>query len=220
MLLAATGLPEVKAALAPVVGAIAPRGALGYVVLFGLLESARALPRAAQPLRRGHRRVHGARRTRDSAAGDARRRGDGRRASAERVRPHEHPKCLGRELHRRASRTSCYVLTLPYQVAVAHARDARGCRRRTRPLRPGGVAFRRTTRSGGAGVPGARVAAVGGAHLRRSRTPKTRSPRLRPRTCSAKSPTVGQASERLPFRRIPRPRTAARSPIVPCSARS
>jgi len=38
MLLAATGLPSVKAALAPVVTAIAPRNAVAYVVLFGLLS--------------------------------------------------------------------------------------------------------------------------------------------------------------------------------------
>jgi hypothetical protein len=38
MLLVATGLPSVKAALAPLVAAIAPRSWLGYVVLFGLLS--------------------------------------------------------------------------------------------------------------------------------------------------------------------------------------
>lgn len=38
MLLAATGMPGVKAALAPLVTAVAPRSALGYVVLFGLLS--------------------------------------------------------------------------------------------------------------------------------------------------------------------------------------
>jgi hypothetical protein len=38
MLLAATALPEVKAALTPVVTAIAPRNAVAYVVLFGLLS--------------------------------------------------------------------------------------------------------------------------------------------------------------------------------------
>ena len=38
MLLVATGLPSVKAALAPLVSAIAPRSWLGYVVLFGLLS--------------------------------------------------------------------------------------------------------------------------------------------------------------------------------------
>jgi hypothetical protein len=38
MLLVATGLPAVKAALAPVVTAIAPRNALAYVVLFGILS--------------------------------------------------------------------------------------------------------------------------------------------------------------------------------------
>jgi hypothetical protein len=38
MLLVATGLPSVKAALAPLIAAIAPRSALGYVVLFGLLS--------------------------------------------------------------------------------------------------------------------------------------------------------------------------------------
>ncbi len=38
MLLVATGLPSVKAALAPVVTAIAPRNAFGYVALFGLLS--------------------------------------------------------------------------------------------------------------------------------------------------------------------------------------
>jgi hypothetical protein len=38
MLLVATGLPSVKAALAPVVSAIAPRNALAYVVLFGLFS--------------------------------------------------------------------------------------------------------------------------------------------------------------------------------------
>ena len=38
MLLSATGLPSVKAALAPVVTAIAPRNAVAYVVLFGLLS--------------------------------------------------------------------------------------------------------------------------------------------------------------------------------------
>ncbi|HTV73543.1 MAG TPA: hypothetical protein VME66_07565, partial [Candidatus Acidoferrales bacterium] len=38
MLLAATDLLPVKAALAPVVAAVAPRNALGYVVLFGLLS--------------------------------------------------------------------------------------------------------------------------------------------------------------------------------------
>jgi hypothetical protein len=38
MLLVATALPEVKAALEPVVSAIAPRGWLAYVVLFGLLS--------------------------------------------------------------------------------------------------------------------------------------------------------------------------------------
>ncbi|MBC5811421.1 MAG: hypothetical protein GIW95_11315 [Candidatus Eremiobacteraeota bacterium] len=38
MLLAATALPSVNAALAPLVRAIAPHGAVGYVVLFGLLS--------------------------------------------------------------------------------------------------------------------------------------------------------------------------------------
>ncbi len=38
MLLVATGLPSVKAALAPLVAAVAPRSWLGYVVLFGLLS--------------------------------------------------------------------------------------------------------------------------------------------------------------------------------------
>jgi hypothetical protein len=38
MLLATTGLPSVKAALVPLVGALAPRSAIGYVVLFGLLS--------------------------------------------------------------------------------------------------------------------------------------------------------------------------------------
>jgi hypothetical protein len=38
MLLVATGLPSVKAALAPIVAAIAPRSWVGYVVLFGLLS--------------------------------------------------------------------------------------------------------------------------------------------------------------------------------------
>jgi hypothetical protein len=38
MLLVATGLPSVKAALAPVVAAIAPRNAFAYVVLFGVLS--------------------------------------------------------------------------------------------------------------------------------------------------------------------------------------
>jgi hypothetical protein len=38
MLLAATGLPAVKAALAPVVAAVAPRNPLSYVLLFGLLS--------------------------------------------------------------------------------------------------------------------------------------------------------------------------------------
>jgi hypothetical protein len=38
MLLAATGLPVVKSALAPVVAALAPRNPLSYVVLFGLLS--------------------------------------------------------------------------------------------------------------------------------------------------------------------------------------
>ena len=38
MLLVATGLPATKAALEPVVAAIAPRNWLGYVVLFGLLS--------------------------------------------------------------------------------------------------------------------------------------------------------------------------------------
>lgn len=38
MLLVATGLPSVKAALAPLVSAIAPRSWLGYVVLFGILS--------------------------------------------------------------------------------------------------------------------------------------------------------------------------------------
>ncbi|HEY0797545.1 MAG TPA: hypothetical protein VGD50_00270 [Candidatus Baltobacteraceae bacterium] len=38
MLLAATGLPEVKLALAPVVAAVAPRNPLSYVILFGLLS--------------------------------------------------------------------------------------------------------------------------------------------------------------------------------------
>ncbi len=38
MLLVATGLPSVKAALAPLVAAIAPRSWFGYVVLFGLLS--------------------------------------------------------------------------------------------------------------------------------------------------------------------------------------
>ena len=38
MLLAATSLPEARAALAPVVGAIAPRSAFAYVVLFGVLS--------------------------------------------------------------------------------------------------------------------------------------------------------------------------------------
>jgi hypothetical protein len=38
MLLVATGLPEVKAALAPMVAAIAPRSWIGYVLLFGLLS--------------------------------------------------------------------------------------------------------------------------------------------------------------------------------------
>jgi hypothetical protein len=38
MLLVATGLPSVKASLAPIVAAIAPRSWLGYVVLFGLLS--------------------------------------------------------------------------------------------------------------------------------------------------------------------------------------
>ena len=38
MLLAATGLPSVKAALGPLVAAIAPRSWLGYVALFGLLS--------------------------------------------------------------------------------------------------------------------------------------------------------------------------------------
>ncbi|MFZ1126328.1 MAG: hypothetical protein WAN59_14405, partial [Candidatus Baltobacteraceae bacterium] len=38
MLLVATGLPSVKAALAPVVTAIAPRSAFAYVALFGLLS--------------------------------------------------------------------------------------------------------------------------------------------------------------------------------------
>ncbi|MDQ2908684.1 MAG: hypothetical protein M3R44_04955 [Candidatus Eremiobacteraeota bacterium] len=38
MLLVATGLPSVKAALAPLVAAIAPRSWLGYVVLFGVFS--------------------------------------------------------------------------------------------------------------------------------------------------------------------------------------
>lgn len=38
MLLATTGLPSVKAALVPLVGALAPRNAIAYVVLFGLLS--------------------------------------------------------------------------------------------------------------------------------------------------------------------------------------
>jgi hypothetical protein len=38
MLLVATGLPSVKASLAPIVAAIAPRSWVGYVVLFGLLS--------------------------------------------------------------------------------------------------------------------------------------------------------------------------------------
>jgi hypothetical protein len=38
MLLAATGLPAVKSALAPLVSAIAPRSPIAYVVLFGLLS--------------------------------------------------------------------------------------------------------------------------------------------------------------------------------------
>jgi len=38
MLLVATGLPSVKAALAPLVSAIAPRSWLGYVVLFGVFS--------------------------------------------------------------------------------------------------------------------------------------------------------------------------------------
>ena len=38
MVLAATALPEVRAALTPLVSAIAPRGPLAYVVLFGLLS--------------------------------------------------------------------------------------------------------------------------------------------------------------------------------------
>ena len=38
MLLVATGLPSVKAALAPIVAAIAPRSWVGYVVLFGVLS--------------------------------------------------------------------------------------------------------------------------------------------------------------------------------------
>jgi hypothetical protein len=38
MLLVATGLPSVKAGLAPLVAALAPRSPLGYVVLFGLLS--------------------------------------------------------------------------------------------------------------------------------------------------------------------------------------
>jgi len=38
MLLVATGLPSVKASLAPLVAAIAPRSWVGYVVLFGLLS--------------------------------------------------------------------------------------------------------------------------------------------------------------------------------------
>ncbi len=38
MLLVATGLPSVKAALAPVVAAIAPRNAFAYVALFGVLS--------------------------------------------------------------------------------------------------------------------------------------------------------------------------------------
>jgi hypothetical protein len=38
MLLVATGLPSVKASLAPIVAAIAPRSWVGYIVLFGLLS--------------------------------------------------------------------------------------------------------------------------------------------------------------------------------------
>jgi len=38
MLLATTGLPSVKAALVPLVGMLAPRNAVAYVVLFGLLS--------------------------------------------------------------------------------------------------------------------------------------------------------------------------------------
>ena len=136
MLLVATGLPSVKAALGPLVAAVAPRSWLGYVVLFGLFSPARALSRTAQPLRRRHRGVYRARGPRHPPRGHARRRGDGGRAGAERVRSHEHAERLGRELHGHP-RGRNHEADAPVSSRGRNVRDARRRRVRRQPLRHG-----------------------------------------------------------------------------------
>ena len=84
-------------------------------------QSARALSRAAQSFRRGHRDFHrDARRTRASA-GRARRRDHGGRASAERLRSYQHRERLDRELYRRADRHDheADAAVIKWRVAIA-----------------------------------------------------------------------------------------------------
>ena len=194
MLLVAANTPQVQAAVTPLVAAVAPRSPLAYVVLFGLAVAARAVPRAAQPVRRGDRRVHGARDAARAARGRAGRRGDGGGAGAERVRSDQHAERLGRELHRHRRRAHHAAAA----AVAGRRRDARRDRRRAfrrRAVRHGAVpAARRRRRDV---VDGLVRAAVGRA---RDRGARRRHAGRRARR--ARSGRRGRARlERLPRRR-------------------
>ncbi len=93
-------------ALAPLVAGGWLRNPVAYVAGFRRREPARALSRAAQSFRRGHRDLYrDCSRSHVAPAGRPRRRDHGGRASAERLRSDQHRERLGRELHRRADRT-------------------------------------------------------------------------------------------------------------------
>ena len=216
MLLVAVQTPAVQAAVAPVIGALAPRTPLAYVVVFGLLSPLALYRGPLNPYGVGIGVYTVLRDAARAAAGGPGRGRHGGGASAERLRSDQHAERVGRELHRRRGRADHAA-----RAAVSSwGRDAR--RRRGRRVRTRAVRVRRRLRPRSRRAAGIPIGSPRGEQRRRRRRRRLaggRGGRVSGR--GARSSAAGSRSARCARRRSTRCTIARRRRTrASCACRS